>query len=469
MTKVNDKVLATIRKNRLINKGDHIVLGLSGGPDSVCLFFVLLGIAEEMELTIEAVHINHKFRPGEAEADQTYVEELCRQKGIRCWSFVEDCNQVAAEFNLGPEEAGRKVRYDSFTKVALAIAAEGTAKDKIKITVAQNLNDQAETLLFRILRGTGTDGLSGIEYLRRDRSGFLIIRPLLDVERKDIEAYCEERQVNPCRDKTNEESIYTRNKIRLDLLPYLEKNFNGNVREALNRLCQVSREDKDFIWQRAVRAFEELFISETEGICSLNREGLKASHPAIRHRVLIKAFEKIGLYKDISYAHLEAADKLIERGKTPAQIDFPGGFILRISYGKVECCSSGSPETPVEMKLKASILYKEDYMEREGTAIFDVDKMAEVYDFAGGPLSLIFARTREPGDYIKLSVGSKTIQDLFVDMKVPKDLRDTIFMAAIGNEILWIPEGVTKARFSNNFKVTEETKKVLILEMDCEL
>lgn len=467
---IKQSVLETIQRNNLLSPGDHVILGLSGGPDSVCLFDVLFSMKEDMNLTLEVVHVNHCFRPGAAEEDQKYVEDLCRRKGIRCWTFVEDCNTLAEELNMTGEEAGRKARYDAYGKVAGELVDEGTLPDHIKVATGHNRNDQAETLLFRILRGTGVDGLAGMDYMRRDRLGFLIIRPLLDVTRERIENYCEVYGLEPRMDHTNEETVYVRNKIRLELIPYLEENYNSNIGGALTRLRTVAKEDKDYLWNVAISSFEEALIGHQDEVLSLNREILKTFEPAIRHRVILHAFEKVGLYKDIGYAHLKAADKLIDRGESTGEVHFPAGFVMGISYGRVEFFSVDAKEVePIQYKLKASILYKDDHVKKEGTAIFDVDKMSEVYDFAGGPLSLIFARTREPGDYIALSVGKKTIQDLFVDMKVPKELRDGIYMAAIGNEILWIPGGVIRDRYSDNFKVTEETNRVLILEMDREL
>lgn len=471
MSDIGNKIRKTIDEKNLINEGENIVLGLSGGPDSMCLFDVLYNLKDELKLKIEVVHVNHKFRPGDAENDQHFVENLCKERGIRCWVFAEDCKKLAREEGLTQEEAGRKVRYDAFAKVAGELVEEGIPADKIKITVAQNLNDQAETLLFRIIRGTGTDGLAGIDYIRRDRSGFIIIRPLLDVARDEVEAYCEEKNLNPQIDKTNSQAIYTRNKIRLELLPYIEEHFNENVRESLNRLCKVARDDKEYLWKQTELAWKEALLSNAGDICTFSREVLKELDDAIRHRVIMKGFETVGLYRDISYNLLEQADLIVSKGKSSASIDFPKGYAFSVSYEKVMCAKAVAIEpvhVPVQT-IKANILYKDDYVAKENTAVFDMDKLAEVYDFAGGPLSLIFARTREPGDFIALSVGHKAIQDLFVDMKVPKHLRDTVYMAAIGNEILWIPEGVCRARYSDNYKVSEETERVLILEMSFEL
>ena len=164
---VKKNIKNTIVKNNLINAGEHIVIGLSGGPDSVCLFSVLAELQDELQITLHAVHVNHGFRPGAAEDDQQYVEQLCRKMGIECTSFVYDCNAVAEELGLSSEEAGRKVRYESFMTVAEQIDAP---EEKIKIAVAQNADDQAETVLFRLMRGTGTDGLAGMAYSRMEKN-----------------------------------------------------------------------------------------------------------------------------------------------------------------------------------------------------------------------------------------------------------------------------------------------------------
>ncbi len=353
-----EKILKTIEKHNLIEKEDHIVIGLSGGPDSVCLFHVLMRLAPKLQLTIHPVHLNHKFRPGDAERDQQYVEALCQRFGLRCHTFVKDCNALAAETGMTSEEAGRVARYDAFYQVACRVAENlrggGGAEEcsgsvecaktnrepqpdavssRVKIAVAQNANDQAETILFRILRGTGTDGLAGIAYKRQERQ-FEVIRPLLDIYRHEIEAYCCGNDLNPVTDHTNNEAIYARNKIRLNLIPYLAENYNENILESLNRLGRIAAADKEYMWQETERAFEKLRIEEGEKII-LDRAGLHRLHPAIRHRVMMKAFGEIGLKKDISEERLAAADKIIEKKQAPKTVQFPYGYSVTVAKGKV--------------------------------------------------------------------------------------------------------------------------------------
>lgn len=376
-----EKVRRTIEEHKLLNKNEHIVLGLSGGPDSVCLFHILLRLKDEYNLTIYPVHINHKFRPGAAERDQQYVEQLCSEKGIQCSTFEIDCNELAGRLGMTSEEAGRKARYDSFYQVAEHIAESiasdsakldvnhrdeseyglAEARAQVKIAVAQNANDQAETILFRLLRGTGTDGLAGIAYEREER-GFSVIRPLLDIYRDEIEEYCDSNKLNPVIDHTNNEEIYARNKIRLELLPHLEKRYNENMKESLVRLGRIAAADKDYIWQQVEKEYKRLANrqyairsdksskselqndsrAETEAAghdrplsVTMDRQELSCLHPAVRHRIILKAFGEIGLEKDISEERIKAADFIIEKKQAPKTVQFPRGYRLTVAKGRV--------------------------------------------------------------------------------------------------------------------------------------
>lgn len=330
--KTEDKIRKTIEEKGLIAQGQHIVIGLSGGPDSVCLFNVLKNISKELGLTIHPVHVNHKFRPGAAERDQQYVEELCRKNGLECDSFVVDCNVLAAETGMTSEEAGRKARYDAFYEVAERIAKD-VPKESIKIAVAQNANDQAETVLFRLLRGTGTDGLAGIAYEREER-GYKVIRPILDIYRDEIETYCEHNDLKPVIDHTNEESVYARNKIRNELIPYLEKEHNTNLKESLVRLARIASADKDYMWQQ-VEDFYKNHARQGVGKVSFDRDLLAKAHPAIRHRAILKAFAFIGLESDVSEERIKAADAIIEKKQGPKTVQFPRRYVLEVAKGCV--------------------------------------------------------------------------------------------------------------------------------------
>ena len=343
------KVLRTIEEHGLIKPGDKVVLGFSGGPDSLALFHVLYSLNREyletggkkgIALELCPVHINHKFRPGAAEEDQKFSEEFSESLGLKCSSFVIDCNKLAAELKIGSEEAGRKARYDSFRQVASDISAELPEAERlsgVKIAVAQNADDRAETMLFRILRGTGTDGLAGIPYKRKDEAGFDIIRPLMDVTREEIEAYCEKEGLVPRRDHTNEEAIYTRNKIRLELIPYLRENFNPSIVGALNRLADSASSDREYLYGRAAEAYEavkKIEDREAQGEAYnpshqviLNIRELGKLEKAIRYRVYSMALYDVGMKENITTKFLEAIDKIrLSQNHARAYTELTGGY-----------------------------------------------------------------------------------------------------------------------------------------------
>ncbi len=347
MLKAEKIIRETIREHNLIDKGDHIVIGLSGGPDSVCLFHVLLGMSDEMDLTIHPVHVNHRFRPGAAEADQEYVENLSERFGLTPYVFTVNCNALASELGMTSEEAGRKARYDAFFLVADKVASELGGPGRVKIAVGHNANDQAETVLFRILRGTGMDGIAGMAYSREESRGesgtFPVIRPLLDVWRGDVEAYCEANGLEPVTDHTNNEETYARNKIRLDLIPFIEEKYNSNLQEGLVRMAKIAAADKDYFWEETARAYEQLKaqtpdaddFSDAADIAALDWRGLADCHEALRHRILLKAFGEIGLTKDITAERLEAADRIILGSVGGKTVEFPHGYTLSVGKGVV--------------------------------------------------------------------------------------------------------------------------------------
>ena len=333
------RILNTVKERDLFKDGDHLVLGLSGGPDSLSLYNALLELMEDnirtrgrfgFSFTLHPVHVNHKFRPGAAEEDQAFCEKLTKtwnEKLADAYpvrSFVVDCNAMAKELGMTSEEAGRKARYDAFRTVGKEVMDSfGCEAGKVKILVAQNADDQAETILFRILRGTGPDGLGGIAYKRDDESGFEVVRPILDITRDEIEKYCSEKGLEPRRDHTNEEALYARNKIRLELLPLLKKEYNPNITETLNRLGRLASEDKGYIYERAAEAYEEALTGEH----SLDVRKLKELAPSVRKRVFLMALSASGKRENVTEKHLRAVEAVMNSNNhKAATAELTGGF-----------------------------------------------------------------------------------------------------------------------------------------------
>ena len=479
----------------------------------MCLFDVLCEIACEMNLTIHPVHVNHKFRPGAAEEDQKYVEALCRQRGLACRGFVVDCNQLAQEEGLTSEEAGRKARYEAFIKTAAEVVA---AQEKIVIAVAQNANDQAETILFRMLRGTGTDGLAGIAY-KRYEGDVPVVRPLLDVTREEIENYCEARNLSPRIDHTNKEAIYARNKIRLELLPYLAENFNANIIETIDRLGRNAACDKEFLNEEAERALAAALVREGGGACEESgkrkdddlREGggrrgadgehkyegsaaneaeteifvsnVKSLHRAVRMRVYNKVLAGIGMTENITEAQLSAVEKVLFSESPSAACDLADGYRAAKVYDRLRFYKTA--ETQDERRYRMRFLSPEAFAERSGADACagaggeHAAKVRGVFGLTKSEAESICIRTRRDGDRIAIrqkdGMKSKKLQDFFVDVKLPKIDRDEIELLACGNRILWILpserfESVQlreRGRFSADFPINGETETVLLLEV----
>lgn len=523
---MKQRVLETIKTHELLEDGTHIVLGLSGGPDSVCLFDVLLELSAVKNFRIHPVHVNHKFRPGDAERDQEYVEELCRQRGLTCRTFTVDCNALAREEGLTSEEAGRKARYDAFFETAQGIAqeltqgiaqelAQGLAQelageleqhctqepsmpgtDKIAIAVAQNANDQAETILFRMLRGTGTDGLAGIAYKRYER-GFAIVRPLLDVPRDEIEKYCEERNLSPRIDHTNNEAIYARNKIRIELLPMLREKFNPNIIETINRLGKNAAADKDYLAKQARDAYEEALEDADGRSCTVEVTTAKLDrmHKAVRMRVYNYLLADVGMEENLTEGQLEAIEKVRISQSPSAMCDLADGFRVYKIYDRIRFCREA--ETEEGRQLRMRFISAEEYAKEKKTAHApDADggetaaRVVGIFALPPGAEDSVCIRKRRDGDVIAIASKSRTqgatqgatqtpaqgasqtpdtappqvrhkkLQDFLVDAKVPKSVRDDIDLLAYGNRILWVlpsPHFASrqyreKGRFSAEFK-----------------
>lgn len=257
---LKEKVIDTIQRYNLIKNGDSIVIGVSGGPDSICLLHILNELKQELNFKIYVAHINHLIRK-EADEETEYVQEFCKKLGIECFIKKIDVQKEAKDLKRGTEETGRKVRYEFFNEVL-----EKTKSNKI--ATAHNNNDKVETIIMNILRGSGTSGLKGIEPIREGK----YIRPLIDIEREEIEKYCAENKLNPRIDKSNNENIYTRNKIRNVVIPYIKQEFNPNIIKTINRLSEVITEENEYLDKITEETFNEISI-ETQNIVGVAPQG----------------------------------------------------------------------------------------------------------------------------------------------------------------------------------------------------
>ena len=299
---LQEKVLRTIKENSLIEKNDKVIVGVSGGPDSMCLLDTLYDLKEKLQIEIIVCHINHGIRK-EADEETLYVQEYCKNHNIPCYVKKENVKKLADEQKLGTEEMGRKIRYEFFEEIAIKEKAN-------KIATAHTINDNVETVLMNLLRGSAVSGLKGIE-IKRDIALIAYIRPLRECTRAQIEEYCKEKKLNPKIDKSNLENIYTRNKIRNKLIPYLQEEFNPNIIETINRLSDLAKEDEEYFTQIVNKEYETLKIGENENEIILDLKKFNMLPKVIKTRLLLYSINKVvGTTNGIAKIHLEDIIKL---------------------------------------------------------------------------------------------------------------------------------------------------------------
>ena len=307
MSDLKKKTTNTIKKYTLIEDGDKIVLGVSGGPDSMAMLNVLNEIRKEAlsleglaNFDIVVAHVNHMIRE-EASEDEKYVERYCKENGIKFYSKSIDVQEYANNKKISTEEAGRIARYDFFDEVLLKTNSN-------KIAIAHNKNDNAETIIMNVMRGSGVSGLKGIEP-KRDK----YIRPLIECERYEIEQYCEEEKLEPRIDKTNFENEYTRNKIRNIVIPYIKQEFNPNIVETLNRLSNLVSEEEKYINKQVEEIYNDICLEEKieDKEIILDLKTFNNQEKVIKSRLLLYTITRLfGNCKGIEKIHIEDIIKL---------------------------------------------------------------------------------------------------------------------------------------------------------------
>ena len=295
---VKEKVLETIKKYNLISENDKIVVAVSGGPDSMCLLHILLTLRKEYNLELNVAHVNHMIRDN-AILDEEYVKDFCEKNNLNFFVKKVDVHELSKKDRIGTEEAGRKARYEFFNEVK-----EMTSSNKIAID--NNKNDKVKTIFLNLIRGTGTYGLIGIE----PKNG-IYIRPLLEIERENIERYCDEFNLNPRIDESNFENIYNRNKIRNVIIPYIKKEFNPNIVNTVSRLSDIVQDEEKYFNKIVENEYKKLVIEETNEYIKLNRKEFNDLDLIIRKKLVFYVINKlIGSTMGIEKIHVEDIIKL---------------------------------------------------------------------------------------------------------------------------------------------------------------
>lgn len=464
-----------IQKYHMLTCGDKVIAGVSGGADSVCLFLMLLELREKIGFDLIAVHVHHGLRGEAADQDQRFVEALCEQHRIPLEIFRVNLESIAKKRKQSLEEAGRMVRREAFDSVCQKYGGN-------KIALAHHQNDNAETLLWNLSRGTGLDGLGGIRPVNGK-----FIRPLLCMNRKEIEEYLAKRKQSYCIDETNAGTDYTRNKLRHLVLPILEEQVNSAAVRHMNETMEQIWELQEYMQEQVEAAYQECVQEHFEKACwiQIQQKSFETFPELIKKMVIRKGMEQVGGKKrDLSHKHVDVMMELMNKqvGRT---LDLPYEMHAKRNYEGIrlekqrtysfgeekkaeimqECMSElNIPGETIlvdrNLKLRCKILEKP-----KNLSIKDIPQKIYTKWFDYGIIkSSLYIRTRQAGDTIVIDEKGhqKKLKNWFVDEKIPKEVRDSQLLLAENNEILW----VLGHRMSQAYQVKQSTKWILQIEVE---
>lgn len=459
-----EKIRRYVEKWHMIENGDKIIVGVSGGADSICLLFVLIQLQKEIPFELVCVHVNHGLRGIDADADEMYVKKMCEKHCVPCEIYREDVALIAKKRKQSLEEAGREVRREAFVKTLKRYG--GT-----KIALAHHQNDNAETFLMNVARGAGLKGLGGIRPVNGN-----VIRPLLAVERGEVEKYLEEEGIAFCVDETNKSDAYMRNRIRNHILPYFEEQVNKRTVTHINETMERLREIEGFLEEQTEISWRQCARTEETGTVILQAEFQQIPH-VIQSFVLKKVlWEVCRREKDIEAVHLQMLQELFEK-QVGRRVDLPYDMEAWRTYDGVVCRKKTEPEPQkAEEKILDCEGQETHLCEWCGwqikSRVFVADQVPQEasekvytkwfdYDIIRDAVSI---RTRKPGDYLAIHSDGKTqkLKSYFINEKISAEERGKIPLIAEGSHILW----VVGYRTSSAYRVTKNTKTILEIQIN---
>lgn len=446
------RVAGYCRQEMLFRKKDRVIVGVSGGADSVCLLRILIDLSDMLQISLVAVHINHGLREN-APIDAAYVEKICSEWNVPFKEYCFDVEAIASEKKMSIEEAGRFARYDVFDDAMKSYHAN-------KIALAHHMDDQVETILWNLFRGTGAKGLAGMA-AKRDT----IVRPLLCVSKEEIISFLKERGIEWCTDETNEQSIYTRNKLRNQLIPTIEEQYNKQGRQHIVCAGTIIAQMEDYIAKQGQKAVKQCVRHISQRSLVIRGKAYRKEEPILREYILKEAIcEMAGTQKDIGQIHVQMLKDLMEN-QVSREIALPYGLTAVKTYDGI-CIRKSKTETMPQARgaVNEELLKRFTFRLREMDGSKDWLKYTKEkrytkcfdYDIINNSLS---ARTRRPGDSIVIDDkgNSQKLKYYFINEKIPRELRDSIVLLTAADDVLW----VVGYRISEKYKITEETKRVL--------
>lgn len=450
-----------VQKYQMIKPKDKILVGVSGGPDSVALLHILWVLREELKISLHVAHLNHLLRAEDARADALFVQDLAEKLNLPCTVENVDVRIFQKETGLCLQEAAREARFNFFERESRRLQAD-------KVALGHHADDQAETILFNFLRGSGVGGLAGILPGRG-----IYIRPLLEVRRRQIEDYCRSCSLPVRLDLSNLKAVYTRNRIRLHLLPMLEQEYNPQLTSALVRLGNICREEDTYLEQQAWKVYHKIVSEENEGALIFHKESLLAQPLFLRRRILRLAWQQVsGETKELSYAHVERLLAMLQNGVRA--LTLPRGVRATKTDGTFRLFRDLAPQRvplygypllvpgvtyipELELDLHAEILPLENapsfkmLTSREALLDFGLIKQP------------LWVRRRKEGDvFAPLGLGGTVkLKKFLINQKIPSSKRDLLPLVVSGEEIIW----VGGLRIAECWKVTGNTIMCLHLQI----
>lgn len=429
-------VRKTVQKHRMLNPGDHVVVAVSGGADSVALLLCLNRLAREWHLTLAVAHLNHRIRGREGDADEDFVRRLSADLQLPFHSESIEVKKQAIEGKHNLEELARQKRYEFLRRTARRLGAQ-------KVAVGHNMNDQAETILFRLIRGSGIEGLSAIHPIVDG----LVIRPLLECRRVEIVEYLKRKGADYRDDSTNADMRHTRNRIRMELVPYLER-LNPKLAETLAREASLSRETWSFIEGEAKAALDRLCRKVDDGI-SMDLCGFESLHPALKKQVLRQALKEcLGSLRGVTSKHIDGILSICGTGRGGGQVRIPGRNVAVRQFNTLlltrQLPQKKQPfaytlEIPGECRIpEAGAVFRAKVCRTpDKDAIRSRPSTRAFLDPRALP-RLLTIRSKAPGDRYGGS-GHRKVKKLLIGGKIPLLRRLDLPMVVAGKDVAWIP------------------------------
>lgn len=441
-----ENILKIIKENNLVKRGDVVAVACSGGSDSMALLHYLKSLESELDIEVIAVHINHSIREN-AERDCNFVEEYCKQNGIRFYKFKVDVPKLAKAKAVSLETAGREARYGVFD----ALVQKGVAN---KIALAHHLQDQAETILLHLFRGSGLSGMKGMDY-QKDNS---YIRPMLNTSKNEVLEYLKNNNIPNIEDETNFESDYTRNYIRNEIFPLLTKKWPNIVKNLVN-FSKSATEDNDYIENNLND--DAMIIEDKIAKIPLSYFIYENS---IINRIIFKALHGIGVMYDIERKHIEMVKELANTSENGKRIDLPLKVTVYKEYDYITLTNKKKDEIKFNQKFegggevevpnfgKITIKRVKDFTPKPTVLYIDFKKV---------PKDAVW-RFRKEGDvFQKFGGGTKKLKSYLIDKKIPSRERDVLPVLASGNEIL----AIAGIEISEKVKIEDDVKTALKIEI----